>query len=395
MAESTSQQDPADFSLVLGGPLYQVFRRTRLSGPALELLRRRIIFLVLLCWLPLAVLSLLEAHFFGGTTIPFFRDIFTHVRFLIALPILILAELLVHQRIRRIVAQFLERHIIRPEDLPRFLDAIDAAMRIRNSLVAEILLLIFALTGGVWIWFHQIAFLDVASWYASPRDGHLHLTLAGDWFAFVSVPIFQFILLRWYLRILIWFWFLLKVSRLNLHLLATHPDRAGGLAFVGRSSFAFSPLLFAQGIMLSGQIAGMIFYQNRSLMSFKMTILGFIVFFVLAVLGPMLLFTPQLARAKRQGLEEFGAFATEYVSDFDQKWLRRKSGSEELLGTGDIQSLADLGNSFAVVREMRVVPFVTDDLIRLVVATAVPLLPLLLTIMPLDQLLAQIFKMLF
>jgi hypothetical protein len=81
--------------------------------------------------------------------------------------------------------------------------------------------------------------------------------------------------------------------------------------------------------------------------------------------------------------------------DFDQKWLRSKVNDEKLLGTGDIQSLADLGNSFAVVREMRTVPFVTDDVIRLLVATVAPLVPLLLTIMPLDQLVTQAIKIIF
>ena len=81
--------------------------------------------------------------------------------------------------------------------------------------------------------------------------------------------------------------------------------------------------------------------------------------------------------------------------DFDQKWLRSKVNDEKLLGTGDIQSLADLGNSFAVVREMRTVPFVTDDVIRLLVATVAPLVPLLLTIMSLDQLVTQAIKIIF
>ena len=99
--------------------------------------------------------------------------------------------------------------------------------------------------------------------------------MAGHWFEFVSVPVFQFILLRWYIRILIWFCFLLRVSRLKLHLLPAHPDRVGGLGFPGKSTIAFAPLLFAQGALLSGQIASRIFYNGQSLLAFKLTILGF------------------------------------------------------------------------------------------------------------------------
>jgi hypothetical protein len=178
-------------------------------------------------------------------------------------------------------------------------------------------------------------------------------------------------------------------------LLPAHPDRAGGLGFIGKSSFAFAPLLFAQGALLGGQIADRIFYNGQTLLAFKMTIAGFVVFLVGVVLAPLFLFTPKLARAKREGLAEYGAFASLYVMDFDQKWLKCKVNQEQLLGTGDIQSLADLGNSFSFVREMREVPFATDDVVRLLVATVIPIVPLLLTIMPLEQLLTEGIKIIF
>ena len=394
MAVPAQFQEPPDFSLFLGGPLFQMFKKTHLTGPTLELLHRRIVSFLLFCWVPLAVLSLVESHFLGGTKVSFFGDILTHVRFLVALPVLILAEVVVHQRIRPIVKSFVERRVVTSEEIPKFYAAIDSAMRMRNSVIGEVALLVFVFTVGIWIWWHQVA-LDVTSWYASPQGGHMNLTLAGYWFAFVSVPVFQFILLRWYMRILIWFWFLLRVSFLKLRLLAAHPDRAGGLGFLGKSSYAFVPLLFAQGALLAGQIASLIFYEGDSLLSFKMMIAGFVGFFVVAVLAPLIVFSPQLARAKREGLAEYGAFASSYVMDFDQKWLRDKHNDEQRLGTGDIQSLADLDNSFKVIREMRAIPFATDDVIRLLVATAAPVVPLLLTIMPLERLVTQAIKIVF
>jgi hypothetical protein len=387
-------QEPPDFSLVLGGPLYQMYRRTHLTGPALELLRRRIVFFWLLCWVPLAALSFVEGHLLGGGRFSFLHDIETQVRFLISLPALILAEIVVHRRLRPVVKRFIERHIISAEELPKFYAMVDSAIRMRNSVIAEIVLLVLVFTAGIWIWRSQVA-LDVASWYASPQAGQMHLTHAGYWFAFVSVPVFQFILLRWYMRMLIWFWFLVRVSRLSLQLLPAHPDRAGGLGFMGGSTIAFTPFLFAQGALLAGQIANRIIYKGQSLFSFKLTIVAFVGFFVAAILAPLLVFTSQLDRAQRKGSAEYGTIASEYVMDFDQKWLRRKAYDEQLLGSADIQSLADLGNSFAVVREMRVVPFTTTDALRLLVATIVPMSPLLLTIMPLDQLVTEAIKFVF
>ena len=160
-------------------------------------------------------------------------------------------------------------------------------------------------------------------------------------------------------------------------------------------AIAFIPVLFAQGALLAGQIASRIFHNGQSLLSFKLTIVGFAGFFVAAVLAPLLVFIPKLVLAKRKGIGEYGAIASEYVMEFDQKWLAQERQRREMLGSADIQSLADLGNSFAVVRQMRAVPFATGDVVRLLVATLVPMAPLLLTIMPLEKLVTEAIKIVF
>jgi hypothetical protein len=395
MNQPAMLQEAPDFSLVLGGPIFQLFRRAHLSGDVLEQLHRRIIVIVLIAWLPLLIFSSLGGHALGGVTLPFLHDIETHVRFLIALPVLIAAELVVHLRLRTVVQNFVKRNIVVAEEMPKFCAAIDSASRWRNSIPLELGLVIFALTVGHWHWQSQAA-LRTASWYAIPADGRLHLTPAGYWNAFVSIPIFQFILLRWYLRLLIWFRFLWQVSRLNLHLIPTHPDRAGGLAFIGESSYAFGPILFAEGAVLAGLIASRVLYGGQSLLSFKMQAVGLICFFLLFILGPLTVFTPQLARAKRKGLADYGLLASRYVEGFEKKWVQGgASPSDELLGTGDIQSLADLGNSYAVVGEMRPVPFGLQDMTRLAAVTAAPLVPLGLIIFSPEELVMHLVKVIF
>jgi hypothetical protein len=395
--QSPFQEEP-DFSLVLGGLLYQFLRRAHLSGPALEQVHRRILFAVLITWLPLALLTLIEGNP-SGVKLTFLHDIEAHVRFLVAVPVLIGAEIIIHRRLRITVKRFTERGIVRPRDIPRFHNAIEAATRLRNSIPLELALLIFIYTVGQWFWRNQTS-LETASWYRIPEGVHLGLTLPGYWYAFVSLPIFQFILLRWYLRTFLWFQFLWRISRLNLHLLPAHPDRAGGLGFLGVGSYAFAPILFAQGAVLAGLIANRIFYQGNNLLSFKLNIAAFISVFVVFILGPLVVFTPQLSAAKRRGLGEYGTLASSYVSEFEEKWLptddqKNNPHSDEVLGSGDIQSLADLGNSFGFIREMRFVPFSLDDVLRLAVTTAAPLMPLLLTIMPLDDLLSRAIKIIF
>jgi hypothetical protein len=222
--------------------------------------------------------------------------------------------------------------------------------------------------------------------------------LAGYWYAFVSIPFFQFILLRWYMRLGVWFRLLWQVSRLNLHLSAAHPDRAGGIGFLGQSSYAFSPILFAQGAMLSGLIANQVLYEGRSLLSLKVEVAGFIGFFILSVLGPLVVFAPRLSRAKGTGAAKYGLLANRYVFGFEDKWIRGDGESVavgEPLGSGDIQSLADLGNSYSVVREMRIVPFGLEDITRLALVTAAPLLPLMLTIFSLEEVLLKLLRLIF
>jgi hypothetical protein len=385
-----------DFSLVLGGPLFQLFRRSHLTGDALELLYRRILVITLIAWLPLLLLSVIDGSALGGgIKVPFLHAVEMHAKFLLALPILIAAELVVHLRIRPAVKAFLVRGVVPPGEVPRFDAAIASVLRARNSVPLELALVVVVYTLGLWFWRSQTA-IEATTWYARPEGGHLNLTPAGYWYIFVSIPIFQFILLRWYLRLFLWFGFLWRVSRLDLNLIPTHPDRAGGLGFLGQSTYAYSPILLAQGVLLSGQIAGRIFEQGASLIDFKVQIVGFVAFFLALVLGPLAVFTPPLAQARRRGLSEYGTLASRYVQGFDEKWVRGGAAKDdEFLGTGDIQSLADLGNSFAVVQEMRLVPFGFRDATRLAAVTAAPLAPLVLTIFSLDDLVTQLLKAIF
>jgi hypothetical protein len=389
-------REPLDFSLVLGGPLFQLFRRSHLSGDALELMQQRILVITLLAWLPLLALSALGGEALGGrAAVPFLLDVEVHVRFLVALPLLIVAELVVHQRMRFVGQQFLERNLIPQGALLRFDAAIASAFRLRNSLLAEILLIAFVYGVSVPLIWRQYTALDTATWYAAPIGGGLQLSLAGNWYVYLSLPLFQFLLWRWYFRLFIWIRFLWQVSRIDLSLVPTHPDRAGGLGFLANTAYAFMPLAVAHGALLAGLIANRIFYLGAALPDFKIEIAIVTVFLLSVVLGPLLVFAPQLAEAKRTGNREYGALAARYVREFDAKWLRGGAPADEpLVGSGDIQSLADLANSFEVVRTMQLAPITRDALLRLLVATLAPLAPLVLTMMPLEELLRKLLGIL-
>lgn len=384
--------DPPDFSLVLGGPLFQLLRRTHLADDALEMVRQRIVVMALLAWLPLLLLTALEGQLIGGSAaVPFLMDAEVHIRFLVAIPLMIGAELVVHRRMRLLLRQFLERNLIPESALPRFDAAIHSAFRLRNSTLAEVLLIAIVYSLGIMVIWRNYMALDAPTWFATPTAAGPSLSLAGYWYAYVGMPIFQFLLLRWYFRLFIWSRFLWQVSRIELNLVPTHPDRTGGLGFLGGTVYAFIPLLMAHGAIVAGNLANRIFYLGATLTDFKGEVALMVVFLLCVVFGPLLAFTLQLAAAKRTGKREYGTLAQRYVRAFDAKWLRGGAPADEpLLGSADIQSLSDLGSSYEVVQTMRTTPVSKEAVLRLAAAVLVPIVPLVLTMMPWEELLKKL-----
>ena len=194
----------------------------------------------------------------------------------------------------------------------------------------------------------------------------------------------------------IWTRFLWQVSRIELRLVPTHPDRVGGLGFLGNIVYAFTPLLLAHGVLLAGVIADRIFFVGATLPQFTLEIAGDVGVLVFLVLCPLMVFAGQLSRARRVGLREYGLLAQRYVRDFDTKWVRGgRDPNEPFMGSADIQSLADLANSFEVVRTMRFVPFTKETVFQLGVVTLAPLTPLLLTMISLEELLKRLLSAVF
>jgi hypothetical protein len=383
----------ADFSLVMGGPLYQLYRRGRLWRSAEDLGRRRIVAAILVTWLPLCVIALLEGQAFSGVGLPFFRDLEVQARFLVALPLLIVAEVLVHRRLAPAVRLFVEKGIVRPRDRARFDEIVASTLRLRNSMGIELVLMALVLTVGLYLW-QQLSGVRPDTWYARQTTDGWRFSLAGTWFACLSLPFFQFLLIRWYFRLLLWCRFLWRVSRLDLDLTPGHPDRAAGLGFLGVSTAAFAPLVMAQSAVVSAMVGSRILHQGAHLQDFKVELAGAVVFALLQALGPLLVFIPDLLAAKRRGLREYGLLADRYVREFDRKWVRGEAKDEPFVGSADIQSLADLGNSYSVIGEMRAVPFSRATVTQIVVVTALPLLPLGLTILPFDELIRRVLGVL-
>jgi hypothetical protein len=373
-----------DFSLVVGGPLYRLYLWTHLSETSMGLAHRRIGAFLLIAWAPLWLLTLLDGSTRTSVAVSLARDVDAHMRFLIALPLLILGEPIVHERVRVTVRQFIACGLIDRRGHRRFVAAVSSGMTMANSAILEVVVLAVAVVVGHWVWTDQVK-LHVVTWYKAPgTDGSAHLTLAGRWYVLVSLPIFRFLLFRWYVRlVVVWYRFLWAVSRIPLRLNALHPDRNGGLGFLDTTVFAFIPMLVAQTALLSAVFAERIWNEGATLAQFQLEILAIVMFLMVLVLLPQTFFAPQIERAWRKGLYEYGVLSSRYVDGFRQKWLSGPTRSAHgLMGSSDIQSLADLGNAFQNVVSMSLVPISRNTLVRLALAITAPLMPLILTAVP-------------
>ena len=380
------------FSLTRGGPLHRLLVRLGNAGDERQRVVLRAVVIALITWFPLLVLSLIQGQAYGThIRIPFLRDIAVNARLLVAVPILILAESGIDKRWCILVLQFLKSGLVPEKELPSFEAAIERTTRLRDRVLPEALMLAAAFLPLI-LTRTEFLMSGVSNWHST---GSGEVTMAGWWFNLVSTPIVRFLLLRWLWRMFLWTTFLWRVSSINLYLVATHTDLSAGLGFLSEGQKAFSPIVFACGAIVSGQVANTIAYQGSTLSSQKFPMIVYGVLAILLLVAPLLVVAPVLIKVKRKALREYGALVTIHNQLFDQKWIQQEKSSDEvMLGNPDASSLVDLGSSFTVVREMGIVPIDKPTLITLAIAAALPMIPVILLATPIDELIRIVLKML-
>jgi hypothetical protein len=389
--------DKIEFTLSGGGPAYSLFRRMfrglGLFADAKKPLIHATILIVALTWLPLAILCILEGTAWGNTvTTPFFRDISVAARFLVALPIFIVATMVVDRRLAWAVNSFVDLGMISSAQRAAFDAPLNQLAKRRNSVLPEVVLIV-ASFGLAWGSGHSHTAETTSSWMAVGNTAPLQRTPAGIWLDLVSMPICMLFILTWLWRILLWADFLRQTARLDLRLLPTHPDRAGGLGFLGEAQQIFGIVLAPVGVMVAARMAVLVQQGAWSLDAAKTPIAAMLVLGLLIAFGPLLAFAPKLARLRREGIEVYGGLAQDYVREFDRKWVRGEGGKkEEMLGTGDIQSLADIGNSFSVIREMKVLPIEMRHVVAVVALMYLPMIPIIATVVPIQKMVSGLIN---
>ncbi len=371
------------FSLVRGGPFYGVLRRVGVIRCNSGDVWRQAVFLAAIAWLPIPIFELVAGPIREHAII---LDLVVHVRCLLAIPLFVAAEEVLHRTCGRAVEWIASGQFIAARDADPIPTILARAEKRRDSVWIELLLVVVALGG------------EVGIWLLTRRAGMLGTDLGGAlrpasaWYAFVALPLFNFLLLRLLFRWLIWAALLWRYSRFDLRVVPSHPDLAGGLAQLAEPAQGFSVILLGANAVIAAAWYARIMGTGLKASAFAGEFALLVALAEVLALGPLVVFSKRLLSARLDGLYQYRKLALRYTRLFHRRWIEQDDESE-LLGTPDLQSLADLASSYDVVAKMRVVPFGPRDALIVFAAVAAPVLPLLLTEVPLPKLLGHIGRM--
>jgi hypothetical protein len=369
-----------------GGPVFALCRRLGMPPQQPAGAIRLALLALLVTWIPMVVLAAIQGLAVpGATPRPLLMDPGVWARIVIALPTLVLLAPAIAARTGLATTEL--ARLVPKERQQEFEDAVRGLRRLVASWVPDAVMLVLAAMTS-WVALHATQLAATADWRTLPLTGTP--SLARAWSAAVALPIFQFLLMRWGWRILLWWGFLLRVGRIQLELLPTHPDGFAGLGFLGEAQASFFPLasplalIFVTFVVMAG-VPG-----KEMLRAYQAPAATFVVLCALLLMGPALSFVGLLMRARRRAIFEYGRLGQSYAHQFDQKWVHGDGRGEALLGTADIQSLADIANSMKVVRELSILPFERRHLILFAACIVLPAIPPLLLVMPLSEILSRV-----
>lgn len=372
----------------LGGPLHRLGCRLGLVRGKTNTIRLGIA-LGLSAWGVLMLLALLQGvvdRIFSLALIG------VHARFLVAVPLFFMCETLIAPRMAEFSRYIVRSGLVPESGLPALASDMRRIGRMKDSWPAEALFLLVAYS------------LDLIELVADMpgQTGGWGPFLAGvggkigpslGWYLGFCLPLFRFLMLRLFWWLGLWWYFLWRVEKLELHLVPTHPDRAAGLGYLEVVHEFFSPLVVAVSAVLSAQFAEEISAGTMEFKALYHSVPMALLLVAALFIGPLFIFFRKLRSCRVTGWNEYMIMASRYMSAFEQRWIRDKTASgESQLGTPDLQSGADLANLVNIVSEMRFIPAGMRLVVVLAAAVLLPMLPLALLKYPVEQLAARLFQ---
>jgi hypothetical protein len=372
-----------DFAFASGGIIWKILDRSRFEAKPI---RKQIFFvfgLMILCWLPIAGLSLFKLGW-NSFYLLFIRDIATHVRFLIVMPILLFTRRSFNNSFNKTIGFIHETKIVDVNNQHAFEKAMVSIEKWRSSKVVDFVIIVLVYSS---FYFQETNRINMTHSYAPWHLVDEKITAAGWWYLVLSLPVLQILLYRWLYTILLWIIFLRKISRINLNLSALHPDGAGGLGFLQYTQLSFFPVALAFSALTAAVINNAIIFSGVSIVEYKIAIASILIFVLLLFVLPLLLLLPLLAKVKRRyfmlySLESW-PFARKYEEELHAFYLTEEEKP-------DASWHVDLIGSFEATRDMKIILIDKTVLLAFTAAVVLPLLPVVAQQVPLKEILVNL-----
>jgi hypothetical protein len=377
----------SELSLLRGGPFYRAQLAIGLINEGQWNHTKRVVIAIAVGWVPLVLLT---AFFNRSGLASLLTSYRIYSRMLIAVPVLLLGQHLMESRFRMTVQAIVDAQLLGETDLKRMYEIIASLIRLRDSFIPEAMVVVLLVAHTAIATRSQV---DLAPWlsYGTPPD--IHLTAAGWYAIVVSTTIFQFLLGLSLWKWLLWTIFTFQLSRLDLNLVAIHPDGHGGLGFFGLVPVAFAPISFAATAVIGSTWRHNILEHGAKLMSFRLDAIVLLIIVAIVALGPLAFFTPRLAELRRQGILDYSVLGQIQGTAFHDKWVRNRAGQEaSFLDAPESSTLTDYGASYANIAKLKPFPMDQATLIALAISVALPMLPAVLAVIPLSVVLEDLLK---
>ncbi len=383
-------QSEFEISLVRDDLIFRFYRRIGLIPRNGLGIARRALFFALVTWLPLVVWAYWHAIAIPGQTgEPLLQHFGIHARFLVAIPLFIFGEGMMHKLVAKLIPYFYSSGLIRADQRSLFKQALRDTLSLRDSSIPWVVIGAIVFTTVVlqppYQEMHELIWANTAA------PAAFNLGFGGWWMVFVSRPIF--FALSWVAlwRLALVFVLFKRIAVLDLELVPTHPDRAGGLGFLEKIPMAFSLSVFAISLVLASRLAHEVVYHGLQVQSLKLLAVVFLGVILLLFLSPLLVFFPKLSAAKRKARLEYGALVGNHGRLVHKRWIRHEVITDEsLLQAPEIGPVADALSLYEAVVQMRPAPIGKSAVLSIVVPAALPLIALFAIQVPIKDVLLKI-----
>jgi hypothetical protein len=381
-----------EISLVRDDLIFRFYRHVGLIPREGIGLLRRTFFFTILTWLPLVLWSQIEgSEIHSQINEPLLRHFGIHARFLVAIPLIIFGEGMMHGVVTKLIPYFYSSGLIRDDQQSAFKLALQKTLALRDSTMPWVVIATIVLMSVILQPPYQE--LHELNWANTGTAIEFKLGFGGWWMVYISRPIYFALVWASLWRLALLFLLFKRIAALDLEIVPTHPDRAGGLGFLEKVPVAFSLFVFAISLVMASRLAHEVIYHGLQVQSLRLLSVVFLTVSVLLFLSPLLVFFPKLSAAKRKARLEYGILVGNHGRLVHKRWIRHETIIDDsLLQAPELGPVADTLSLYDAVIQMRMAPIGKASVFSIALPAALPLIALFAIQVPIKDTLLKILE---